>query len=124
MHLRGQGAQALRVRREGLVRHEQPHAARARGEKLPGNPYGGHTLDDQLQRAEALSGVTPTHGYVDRGDRGHGVTRCVVFISGQRRLSRRQKRALRRRSAIEPEIGHMKNDGLPGRCFLKGKLGM
>ena len=89
----------------------------------PGNPYDGHTLDDQLQQAETLSGVTPTHCYVDRGYRGHGVSRCRVFISGQRRLSRRQKRALRRRSAIEPEIGHMKNDGLLGRCFLKGEVG-
>ena len=89
----------------------------------PGNPYDGHTLDDQLQQAETLSGVTPTHCYVDRGYRGHGVTRSRVFIAGQRRLSRRQKRALRRRSAIEPEIGHMKNDGRLRRCFLKGTLG-
>lgn len=44
-------------------------------------------------------------------------------ISGQRRLSRRQKQALRRRSAIEPEIGHVKNDGLLGRCYPKGTEG-
>ena len=30
---------------------------------------------------------------------------------------------LRRRSAIEPEIGHMKGDGLLGRNFLKGMQG-
>jgi len=33
------------------------------------------------------------------------------------------KRHLRQRSAVEPEIGHMKNDGLLGRNFLKGMKG-
>jgi len=30
---------------------------------------------------------------------------------------------LRRRSAVEPEFGHMNNDGLLGRNFLKGMVG-
>ena len=33
------------------------------------------------------------------------------------------RRALRRRSAIEPAIGHMKTDGRLSRCALKGTLG-
>ncbi|MBS3902866.1 MAG: hypothetical protein KGZ30_00610, partial [Anaplasmataceae bacterium] len=33
------------------------------------------------------------------------------------------KRALRRRQAIEPWIGHMKQDGKLGRCYLKGVIG-
>ena len=33
------------------------------------------------------------------------------------------KRDLRRRAAIEPELGHMKSDGLLGRNFLKGVVG-
>jgi IS5 family transposase len=33
------------------------------------------------------------------------------------------KRELRRRSAIEPVIGHMKIDGNLGRCHLKGREG-
>ncbi len=33
------------------------------------------------------------------------------------------KRLLRRRSAIEPEIGHMKTDGRLSRCPLKGTTG-
>ena len=33
------------------------------------------------------------------------------------------KRELRRRSAIEPVIGHMKTDGHLGRCHLKGREG-
>lgn len=33
------------------------------------------------------------------------------------------KRALKRCNAIEPIIGHLKNDGLLGRNYLKGALG-
>ena len=33
------------------------------------------------------------------------------------------KRELRRRSAIEAVIGHLKNDGHLGRCYLKGRDG-
>jgi IS5 family transposase len=32
-------------------------------------------------------------------------------------------RELRRRSAIEAVIGHMKTDGHLGRCYLKGRAG-
>ncbi|MCM3662655.1 hypothetical protein M3148_16945, partial [Georgenia satyanarayanai] len=40
-----------------------------------------------------------------------------------RGLTPRLRRLLRRRSAIEPEIGHMKTDGRLARCALKGTLG-
>ena len=33
------------------------------------------------------------------------------------------KRELRRRSAIEAVIGHIKGDGHLGRCYLKGREG-
>jgi IS5 family transposase len=33
------------------------------------------------------------------------------------------KRELRRRSAIEPVIGHLKTEGHLGRCHLKGREG-
>jgi IS5 family transposase len=33
------------------------------------------------------------------------------------------KRELRRRSAIEPIIGHLRADGHFGRCYLKGRAG-
>ncbi len=61
---------------------------------------------------------------VDRGYRGHEVKDTKVFISGQKRgVTRSIKKALKRRSAIEPEIGHMKNDGRLDRCYLKGAVG-
>jgi len=47
-----------------------------------------------------------------------------VLISGTRRgLTPALAKLLRRRSSIEPEIGHMKTDGRLARCALKGTLG-
>jgi IS5 family transposase len=61
---------------------------------------------------ETLTDQRPDLALVDRGYRGHRVERTQVLISGQRRgLTPSLKTLLRRRSAIEPEIGHMKNDG-------------
>ena len=90
----------------------------------PGNPYDGHTLDTQLQQVEQLTQEKVEECYVDRGYRGHGIEDTKIYISGQKRgVNRRIKRLLKRRSAIEPEIGHMKNDGRLGRCYLYGELG-
>jgi transposase, IS5 family len=47
-----------------------------------------------------------------------------VFISGQKRgVFGIIKRELRRRSTIEPIIGHLKAEGHLGRCYLKGRAG-
>jgi IS5 family transposase len=91
----------------------------------PDNPYDGHTLDDQLEQVERLTGKLPAMTFVDKGYKGHGVPeeRSKVLISGTRKLGYTLKRHLRRRSAVEPEIGHMKADGLLGRNFLKGAQG-
>ena len=92
----------------------------------PENPYDGHTLERQLEQVEQLTGRMPPTTFVDKGYKGHGVDpgRSAVLISGTRRLSKMLKRDLRRRAAIEPELGHMKSDGLLGRNFLKGVVGV
>ncbi|WP_353408373.1 IS5 family transposase [Roseomonas mucosa] len=91
---------------------------------MPGNPYDGHTLADALQQVETLTGSCPSLAVVDRGYRGHSVQRTTVLVSGTRRsLTPRLRKLLRRRSAIEPEIGHMKSDGRLARCALKGTIG-
>ncbi len=88
---------------------------------LPGNPYDGHTLAEALEQVEILTGQQPELAFVDRGYRGHGVKNVKVFISGARRgVARTIAKLLRRLSAIEPMIGHMKNDGLLTRSNLKG----
>ena len=91
---------------------------------VPGNPYDGHTLAEALEQVEILTDCRPTLAVVDRGYRGHGVETTRVLISGTRRgLTPILAKLLRRRSAIEPEIGHMKTDGRLARCPLKGGTG-
>jgi hypothetical protein len=96
-----------------------------RARALPGNPYDGHTLRDIIEATQSLTGRKIERGYVDKGYRGHGVERPHrIFISGQKRgVFGAIKRELRRRSAIEAVIGHMKADGHLGRCYLKGRAG-
>ena len=90
---------------------------------LKGNPFDGHTLKEALHHAEKITGRTIHSTFVDKGYRGHGILDKKIYISGQRRISRWFKKQLKRRSAIEPHIGHMKNDGKLGRNYLKGFLG-
>ena len=91
---------------------------------LPGNPYDGHTLHEALEQVEILTDLRPELAFVDRGYRGHGVENVKVFISGAKRgVTRTIAKLLRRRSAIEPMIGHMKNDGRLTRSTLKGTDG-
>ena len=92
---------------------------------LPGNPYDGHTLGSVIDATEKLTGCAIERAYVDKGYRGHDTANPRrVFISGQKRgVFGVIKRELRRRSAIEPVIGHMKIDGHLGRCHLKGREG-
>lgn len=92
---------------------------------LPGNPYDGHTLRNVIKNTQALTGREIERVYVDKGYRGHNTDNPRrVFISGQKRgVFGAIKRELKRRSAIEPVIGHMKTDGHLGRCYLKGAAG-
>jgi IS5 family transposase len=91
---------------------------------MPGNPYDGHTLHEALEQVEILTDTRPKRAFVDRGYRGHGVQTTAVYIAGQKRgMTPALRRDLRRRSAIEPAIGHMKTDGRLARCALKGTLG-
>jgi IS5 family transposase len=87
--------------REGLVVGMQA---------LPGNPYDGQTLAPALVQVERLTWVAPARCYVDRGYRGHGLSGATaVFVAGRRHgITPTIKRELRRRSAIEAMIGHMK----------------
>ncbi|MBC4018170.1 IS5 family transposase, partial [Siccirubricoccus deserti] len=91
---------------------------------LPGNPYDGHTLAEQIAQTERLTGVEIERAYVDRGYRGHDADKARMFVSGQKRgITPTIRRERRRRNAIEPVIGHMKSDGHLGRNFLRGTEG-
>ena len=94
---------------------------------LHGNPYDGHTLRGALTQAGALSGLELNGDvFVDLGYRGHdyeGPATVRVVGRNLKEIPTALARWMRRRAAIEPTIGHMKNDGRLGRNFLLGKLG-
>ena len=94
---------------------------------MPGNPYDGHTLATVLPEIEAQIGAPLTRVVADRGYRGHNAApdmRFRVYIAGQkRRVTDAITRELRRRSAVEPVIGHAKAEHRMGRNFLKGAHG-
>ena len=96
---------------------------------LPGNPYDGHTLAWSLAHTRLNTGVPIKTAVVDKGYRGSRAAwpGAEVVIPGQRSRDdahRQQRRKqLRRRSVIEALIGHMKNDGLLDRNWLKGQAG-
>jgi len=91
---------------------------------VPGLPYDGHTLKDQIAQVERLTGVAVARAYVDKGYRGHGLASPEIHVT-QSKAQRTPtiKRELRRRSAIEPVIGHTKSDGLLERNHLAGARG-
>jgi hypothetical protein len=89
---------------------------------LPGNPYDGHTLATVIPDMEALVGNTIQRAFTDKGYRGHNAPpdyKFRVFIAGQkRRVTPKIKRQMRRRSAVEPVIGHLKSEHRMGRNYL------
>ena len=94
-----------------------------------GNPYDGHTLSEQLEQASILmqdTGVKPTTAFVDLGYRGVDADNPDVHIVHRgktRRITPEQRELLKRRQAIEPIIGHLKQDHRMDRCHLKGETG-
>jgi len=94
------------------------------------NEYDGNTLKPALEQVEQLTGHRPQECLVDKGYRGVCKledTRRVLPGQKGAKLSRWQRyqlrKKLRRRQAIEPQIGHLKVDYGMGRNFLKGVEG-
>jgi IS5 family transposase len=92
---------------------------------LHGNPYDGHTLGPVIADLENLTGVEVRRIHGDKGYRGHNYPdRFNVWISGQvRRVTKAIRREMRRRAAVEPVIGHLKDDHRMRRNHLKGRDG-
>ena len=92
---------------------------------LSGNPYDGHTLSDTLNQVARISRA-PEHVYVDQGYRGHGYRGdSHVYVDKRRRgrTARSVWRWMKRRAAIEPGIGHLKQEHRMDRNRLKGVAG-
>lgn len=95
-----------------------------------GNPYDGDTLADTLTQAQVYSGKCFKSALVDRGYRGQkriGETEVLLPKAPRKTDSAYRKKKHRkryaRRAAIEPVIGHLKNDHRMAKCFLKGAKG-
>ncbi|MGC1218633.1 MAG: transposase [Phormidesmis sp.] len=78
-----------------------------------------------IEQTSRLTDVAPKQAAVDKGFRGtkHHPDGLQVLVAGTRKFTGVLKRLVKRRSAIEPVIGHLKHDHALGRNFLKGTQG-
>lgn len=125
-----------------VTTHKQGLVVGARS--FVGNPYDGHLLAEQLEQASILmegvklpakqgeqtqqgaQSVRPREVFVDLGFRGVDADNPDVEIIHRgkpKTLTKQKWKLLKRRQAIEPIIGHLKQDHRMDRCFLKGAMG-
>jgi transposase, IS5 family len=94
---------------------------------LPGNPYDGHTLAKVIPAITRQIGVSLRGVFADAGYRGHNAPQVPgmrIYTAGQKRgVTDAIARALRRRPAVEPVIGQLKEDHRMDRNFLIGQEG-
>ena len=94
---------------------------------LPGNPYDGHTLATIIPDIGTTIGTEIERVLADAGYKGHNAPashKFRVYTSGQkRRMTPAIKREMRRRAAVEPVIGHTKNEHRMDRNYLAHSSG-
>jgi IS5 family transposase len=110
-----------------VVSHE--HGLMLGARTFPGNPYDGHILSAVLEQATNLTqdiACKLKHIVVDLGFRGVDADnpgKEIIHRGKFKSLTKQQKGWLKRRSAVEPTIGHLKSDHRMDRCWLQGALG-
>jgi IS5 family transposase len=91
------------------------------------NPFDGHTFKGALEQVEHLVGWTVGNAYCDKGYKGNpkqlGKTRVHLATRRKSSMKPSEWRWFKRRSAIEPVIGHAKEDHRMDRNYLKGTDG-
>jgi IS5 family transposase len=92
---------------------------------MPVNPYGDHTLYETLEQDAILTDIQAKEVVTDLGYRGATVQEGIKVFHPwlKRKITPRLRRAIRRRSAIEPAIEHMKNEGRLGKNWSNGVEG-
>jgi IS5 family transposase len=87
---------------------------------LPGNPYDGHTLATVIPQMQALIGNVLDRCITDAGYRGHNAPFDYKFKPAARSAASRRRSSgeFKRRAAIEPVIGHLKEHHRMGRNYL------
>lgn len=92
-----------------------------------GNPYDGHTLAAQMKQVGSMVGIYRVgEVHVDMGYRGHdyeGHATVHVDKRSRGRTPRPLWRWMKRRAAVEPSIGHLKNEHRLERNRLRGTYG-
>ena len=100
------------------------------GAKSFRNEYDGDTLHSVLDQVSSVREYSPERAICDRGFRGRKKVNNTSIVLPDVPLSkateyfkRRARKDFRRRCAIEPIIGHLKNDFRLARNYLKGTVG-
>jgi len=95
-----------------------------------GNPHDSKTIEDTLKKVEQLTGQKVEEAIVDRGYRSKKKINDTQIVlpdplkataTGYQKWKMRKR--FRRRAAIEPIIGHLKNSYRMNRNYLKGEQG-
>src|ERR1700709_2017705 len=109
------------------LKHSKGGQFVAHVQALPGNPYDGHTLAEVIPAIEQLVGNTLERLHTDAGYRGHNAPpeyKFKIYTSKQKRhVTPAIKREMRRRAAVEPVIGHLKEEHRMGRNYLAHRKG-
>ncbi len=94
------------------------------------NMHDSKTLQPALEQQQRLTGIILKNNFVDRGYRGVkevlGTTIVIPDKPGKERSAyemRKLRNGFKRRAAIEPKIGHLKQDHRLSRNFYKGIIG-
>lgn len=97
---------------------------------LEKNVHDSKTLEPAIEQQQRLTGFILKNNFVDRGYRGVkevlGTKIIIPDVPGKdRTLYQKQKlrKGFRRRAALEPKIGHLKQDHRLSRNFYKGIKG-
>jgi len=89
-------------------------------------PNDGHTLAAQMEQVKNMIGNRVREAHVDTGYRGHDSCGDVKVHVDKRTRGRTPKalwRWMKRRAAVEPSIGHLKNEHRLERNRLRGTYG-
>lgn len=94
------------------------------------NVHDSKTLQPAIEQQQRLTGIILKNNFVDRGYRGVkevlGTTIVIPDKPGKERTSyekQKLRNGFKRRAAIEPKIGHLKQDHRLSRNFYKGIMG-
>jgi len=97
---------------------------------IPKNDYDAHTVDPAFEQQQRLTGVTLKRAFMDRGFKGISEvrgTKIEIPKPFNKALNGYQqdqlKKGFKRRAALEPKIGHLKEDHRLSRNFYKGIKG-